>query len=558
MTEKTSASASPATAAETAPSYDGLSPLATPIVSHAILDKRDVALISLTPAAGVGQVERAPVDVVCVVDLSISMDDAATLSSDESSEGNGLTILDLVKHAVRTVVASLGPDDRLGIVSFSDGADIELPLTLMGTVGKDAAKSTLSRMKTTGSTNIWAGIDLSLNVFASHRPRDSRLCSMLLFTDGQPNIRPPGGEPAMLAKRSRMKYDNKLPCTINTFGFGYNLNSLVLHQIARMGNGSFAFIPDAGFVGTVFVDATANILAAMAKKISITLEPINGAEISLSKGGLAIGGHQSITDTTDDVTMLQSFSSLTIGPQSASTTPKLTFEFGSLQAVQTKDLAVYLTKLPSPGQPYLKVTASYQNVRMALDSDSVKTTTVIEVTSSARNVNPSEVAVQFYRLSAVERIRDALGLAERGKNSEAQAGIKELVEKIQKVLPKVANDKRLDKLLVDLEGQVLEALEEKYFVKWGRHYLLSLSGAHLMQQCNNFKDPGVQIYKGPLFEKLRDDLNELFLTLPPPIPTGRTPYYQSSPSGRSSFGSSAPSRPSRSNQQINMSSYYNA
>ena len=38
------------------------------------------------------------------------------------------------------------------------------------------------------------------------------------------------------------------------------------------------------------------------------------------------------------------------------------------------------------------------------------------------------------------------------------------------------------------------AIEQEYYVKWGRHYLPSLARAHLLQQCNNFKDPGVQGY----------------------------------------------------------------
>jgi hypothetical protein len=37
---------------------------------------------------------------------------------------------------------------------------------------------------------------------------------------------------------------------INTFGFEYRLDTKVLVDIARKGNGAFSFIPDSGFVGT--------------------------------------------------------------------------------------------------------------------------------------------------------------------------------------------------------------------------------------------------------------------------------------------------------------------
>ena len=49
-------------------------------------------------------------------------------------------------------------------------------------------------------------------------------------------------------------------------------------------------------------------------------------------------------------------------------------------------------------------------------------------------------------------------------------------------------------LLADMEGQVMEAISRgDYYQKWGKHYLPSLARAHQLQQCSNFKDPGVQV-----------------------------------------------------------------
>jgi len=41
----------------------------------------------------------------------------------------------------------------------------------------------------------------------------------------------------------------------------------------------------------------------------------------------------------------------------------------------------------------------------------------------------------------------------------------------------------------------------------------------LMQQCNNFKDAGVQSFGGELFEKVRDAADDIFLNMPPPLPS---------------------------------------
>ncbi len=79
------------------------------------------------------------------------------------------------------------------------------------------------------------------------------MSAILLLTDGRPNIEPPRGTLAML---KRYKETNDLPCaSIGTFGFGYNLDSALLEGIAKEGNGMYAFIPDAAFVGTAFVNA---------------------------------------------------------------------------------------------------------------------------------------------------------------------------------------------------------------------------------------------------------------------------------------------------------------
>lgn len=46
---------------------------------------------------------------------------------------------------------------------------------------------------------------------------------------------------------------------------------------------------------------------------------------------------------------------------------------------------------------------------------------------------------------------------------------------------------------------------------------LFLLGSHLLQICNNFKDPGVQHYgKGELFSKIRDEMDDIFCGLPAP------------------------------------------
>jgi len=83
------------------------------------------------------------------------------------------------------------------------------------------------------------------------------------------------------------------------------------------------------------------------------------------------------------------------------------------------------------------------------------------------------------------------------------------------------NSTALEALYEDMRGQATEAITPaSNFESWGKHFLLSLSTAHLHQFCNNFKDPGVQIYgAGLLFSALQDTLDDIFEKVPPAVPS---------------------------------------
>jgi len=80
--------------------------------------------------------------------------------------------------------------------------------------------------------------------------------------------------------------------------------------------------------------------------------------------------------------------------------------------------------------------------------------------------------------------------------------------------------KYFEDTLEELIGQVTIALSKnEFFTKWGRHYLISLSRAHQNEFCNNFKDPAIQHYGGPLFKTHRDGLEKVFFDTEPPKPS---------------------------------------
>lgn len=468
-------------------------------------------LISIKPKEGT---VRAPLDVVCVIDTSGSMSDEATVKSAEGTvEAFGLTLLDIVKHAMKTLISALGPQDRVGLVSFSSKARTEFGLTK---VADDAARkkmmASVESLEASGSTNLWDGLFQGLEAVRKEKDSEGRLSAVLLLTDGCPNISPPRGEIPML---KRYKDQFGINCMLNTYGFGYSLNSVLLRDLAIEAGGTYSFIPDSSFVGTVFVHALSNLLATAAKNTTLSLEFSKGTRL-VEKG--LLGGHPS--DLTSWGAQIQ---------------------LSSLQFGQSKDVVVKLELPNNDESPFLTATLSYET------RNSKKPFSI--VASGSSRDGGLEVEIQRLRLTLVDTLREVLELGSTGKLNSARTLVDDLIKKFN-ASPAI-KEPRVADMLVDLTGQVKEAIsKEDFWKKWGVHYLPSLMRAHLLQQCNNFKDPGVQHYGGTLFSSSRDAVDDIFVKLPPPTPSIKAPVVSSASGSRSAAAAAVPRKP------VNMKAFH--
>lgn len=79
------------------------------------------------------------------------------------------------------------------------------------------------------------------------------------------------------------------------------------------------------------------------------------------------------------------------------------------------------------------------------------------------------------------------------------------------------------------QEQITKAISRpEWFNKWGYHYLLSLSLAHMTRQCHNFKDKGVQLYGNSMFQQLQNEAYQIFSTIQPPRPSLRAQVVRTS------------------------------
>lgn len=410
-----------------------------------------------------GQAEG--IDICLCIDASGSM--GGIVKASRNVESDGLTRLDLAQHSAKTIINGCREQDRVSIVRFSNRASVVSPLTETSVAGKARLNVALAGITAGGATNIWDAMKKSMDTLMGE---DERPSVIMLLTDGQPNIIPPRGHKAMLEQYLDRRPN--LRVSINTYGFGYDLDSDLLEQIAQDTHGSFAFIPDSGMVGTTFIHAGANAQTTMSCKALLKIE---------TEGEITIQGMPA-----------ERYTKTGWGYQ---------LPFGPITYGQSRDIVFEAT------HP-VQATLTYGE----------KTLTA-ECSESIEEISNDRQAV-------VHAIQTCAKLGDARNFTHANTLVNQTLSEM--------SDPDLKK---DLDGEIRSALQSSSWSRWGRHYLKSLANAHERQQCNNFKDPGVQSYGGSTFETIRNRLDDIFDNMEAPKPSGHISRsrFSSSPSFRLAY-----------------------
>ena len=84
--------------------------------------------------------ECPPIDIVALVDRSGSMAEECIAKDDRGKKmENGFSVLDIVKHAIKTVIMTLRPCDRLSIILFDHDVEVLFTLSEMTIKGQKMA-----------------------------------------------------------------------------------------------------------------------------------------------------------------------------------------------------------------------------------------------------------------------------------------------------------------------------------------------------------------------------------------------------------------------------------
>ncbi|KAF4979111.1 hypothetical protein FZEAL_4601 [Fusarium zealandicum] len=518
---------------------------------------RNGLLVKIQPPTGPPtQIPHVPCDIVLVIDVSGSMGAAAPVPGEESTESTGLSVLDLTKHAARTIIETMNEGDRLGIVTFGSKAKVLQSLLPMTDANKDLTRKNVTSMKPQDATNLWHGILEGIRLFNSPEP-SANVPAVMVLTDGMPNHMNPAA-----GFVPKLRAIGQLPASIHTFGFGYYLRSGLLKSIAEIGGGNYAFIPDAGMIGTVFVHAVANLQSTFATRAVLKLTYSSRLELEETTGASVEQQPPKPVDGSENSTM------------------ELTLTLGNLQYGQSRDIflraknlsllrslknSAASSSLVNASLAYVKSGMYPQNrtVPAAKDASFAPVASVRRSILDTSNLPASEIAYHESRALLCSFISSVFPLKEDGEHEAVTKGMitkNELLALIQKLPAKSYDDPKNASLMKEIsaqdpKGQVFLAIENgKYFNKWGGHFLLSLLNAHTRQICNSFKDPGPLQYctESLLFESCRDLLDQAFDNLPAPEPSVRPQTPRDRRSGGSGGASFMPTT------SISMSRYRNA
>ncbi|CAJ1973965.1 unnamed protein product [Sphenostylis stenocarpa] len=113
--------------------------------------------------------QRAPIDLVTVLDVGGSMTGAK---------------LHMLKRAMRLVISSLGPADRLSIVAFSATSKRLLPLRRMTGQGQRVARRIVDRLIAGQGSSVGDALRKATRVLEDRRERNP-VASVMLLSDGQ-------------------------------------------------------------------------------------------------------------------------------------------------------------------------------------------------------------------------------------------------------------------------------------------------------------------------------------------------------------------------------------
>ena len=229
-------------------------------------DHQDIPCALILNAPDLPLEQRLGVDIICIIDVSGSM-----------QEDNKLL---LVKKTLIFLIAQLSEVDRLCIISFSNNSKKLMPLTVMSMKGKSYAATVVQYLSPGGGTNLVEGLKYGLTV-ALMRNMINYSLDIMILSDGVDNNQ----DTALYRSRDCFNSFNQynISYAIHAFGYGHEHDSELLGDVAHISNGGFYFVESPDDIRHSFAYCLGEILSVVARDLKVSLQ-VQPCQIPFSIG----------------------------------------------------------------------------------------------------------------------------------------------------------------------------------------------------------------------------------------------------------------------------------
>jgi len=437
-------------------------------------------------------------DIILCIDTSSSMSSYATK---KNLEQDFLTILDILKFSATVIIKSCNEKQRIGIVKFSNYGEVVKELTVLNDEGKEILINSINSLESNGQTNLYDGIIKSWQLFDSSNVTCNKK-SIILFTDGEPNIDPLRGYSTELQRFKKNYCGDKYISDVNIFALGNGIDSILSNLISKETNGIYGFIPDSKSIGDLLIHKLAAIRTTIKKNIMV--EIIFGEDIEITFNDTNIKKpniSQSINYTYTSKVLL-----INVGDILCGCDRNFVFKVKTKNVLNIKDHEFVNDNL-------LRITITDDNIIPTVNN-------IIPIINDDNNVlnddnicilnnkNLLDITYNKLRQCGIETL---MNIVDNLYNNYTTNKI--FNEYIELLKLNIDSDKRIYNLHETFNDQVKIAFDDNFHDKWGKHYLLSLSRALQMEQCTNFLDLCVQHFGSKIFNNIVNIASDLFLEI---------------------------------------------
>jgi Ca-activated chloride channel homolog len=210
--------------------------------------------VGLEGIAPEGEGKRVPANVMLVIDKSGSM------------QGERI---EQAKEAALMAVERLGEKDVLGVVTYSDEAQVLSPTGRLRNASQ--VRADIRRLRADGRTALHAGVSRGVSELKEFVDPYA-VNRVILLSDGQANVGPSTPKELEALGREAAKQG----ITVTTIGLGLGYNEDLMTKLALASDGNHAFVEEPDDLVDIFNEEFGDVMAAIGSDVDIIIECPDG------------------------------------------------------------------------------------------------------------------------------------------------------------------------------------------------------------------------------------------------------------------------------------------